>query len=420
MVRSHLQASQRLASGISAVPETSCALSATQAAYRFLHNSQVDLRQLAAPLLQAARVAVGETCEQCVLVVHDWSQIPYRKHRRKCDRLAMSAACDLGYKLQVALAVSDRQGSPLAPIRLELAAADGVHSSEGGAPRAAACPLDEASAAMTFVDRQQLPKPPVHLLDAEGDSVGHMRQWAQTPDRRFVIRSGNRYVEHDGREMRCVAWQAELRAQEAFAFARPVEYQGAPAHQYVAELSVRLLRPAYQNRGGQRRLVPGAPLPLRLIVSEVRCAETGAAWATWFLLTNLEPTVDAATIALWYYWRWRVETFFKLLKSAGLQLEDWKQQTADAVARRLLVACMACVVVWQLARDETPKAEETRRLLMRLSGRTVARGRSFTTPALLAGLWNLLAMTNILQQYDPEKIQQLADFALPKYLDRPP
>ena len=420
MVRSHLQASQRLASGVSAVPEASCALSATQAAYRFLHNPQVDLRQLAAPLLQAARVAVDETCEQCVLVVHDWSQIPYRKHRRKRDRLTMSAACDLGYKLQVALAVSDRQGTPLAPIRLELAAADGVHSSEGGAPRPAECPLDEASAAMAFVERQQLPKPSVHLLDAEGDSVGHLRQWAQTTSRRFVIRGGNRYVEHDGREMRCADWQAELRAREAFAFARPVEYRGVPARQYVAELPVRLLRPAYQNRGGKRRVVPGPPLPLRLIVSEVRCAETGETWATWFLLTNLEPTIDAATIALWYYWRWRVETFSKLLKSAGLQLEDWKQQTADAVARRLLVACMACVVVWQLARAETPEAEETRRLLVQLSGRAVARGRSFTTPALLAGLWTLLTMTNIFQHYDLEKLQQLADFALPKYPDRPP
>jgi hypothetical protein len=420
MVRSHLHASQRLASGISAVPETSCALSATQAAYRFLHNPQIDLRQLAAPLLKAAGVAVDQACEHCVLVVHDWSQIPYRKHRRKRDRLTMSAACDLGYKLQVALAVSDRQGVPLAPIRLELAAADGVHSSEGGAPRSPECPLDEASAAMTFVERQEFPRPPVHLLDAEGDSVGHLRQWANTPGRRFVIRGGNRYVEHDGCEARCVAWQAELRAQDAFAFARTVEHHGVPARQYVAELPVRLLRPAYQNRGGKRRVVPGAPLPLRLVVSEVRDAETGETLATWFLLTNLEPTIDAATIALWYYWRWRVETFFKLLKSAGLQLEDWKQQTADAVARRLLVASMACVVVWQLARAETPEAEDTRRLLMQLSGRTVARGRSFTTPALLAGLWTLPAMINSLQQHDLEQLQKLAEIALPKYPTRPP
>jgi hypothetical protein len=33
----------------------------------------------------------------------------------------------------------------------------------------------------------------------------------------------------------------------------------------------------------------------------------------WYLLTNVPEEVDATTLALWYYWRWRIETFFKLL-----------------------------------------------------------------------------------------------------------
>lgn len=420
MVLGHLQAKQRLASGMSSLPLGASALSAVQAAYRFLHNPRIDLRQLAAPLLKAAHAAVEHACDQRVLVIHDWSQVPYRKHRGKQDRLAMSVPCDLGYKLQVALAVSDRQGEPLAPVRLELTADDGVHSSEGGPVRPPACPLDEASAAMTFVERQKLPRPAVHLLDAEGDSVDHLRQWHRQSGRRFVVRSGNRYLEHAGREQRTAQWQAELRTQGAFRWAREVEHHGRSAQQYVAELPVQLLRPAYQNRGGKRRVVPGEPLSLRLIVSEVRDDSTGEALATWFLLTNVEAAVAAETIALWYYWRWRVESFFKLLKSAGLNLEDWRQQTADAVARRLLVAGMACVVVWQLARSETPEADQTRRLLVQLSGRAVARGKSFTMPALLAGLWTFLAMLRVLDEYSPDQLRQLADSALPKRRSRPP
>ena len=30
----------------------------------------------------------------------------------------------------------------------------------------------------------------------------------------------------------------------------------------------------------------------------------------------------------WYYWRWKIESFFKLLKSAGQQLESWQQPSA--------------------------------------------------------------------------------------------
>jgi len=416
----HLRAAQRLASGVSALPEATQALSATQAAYRFLHNPNIGLRHLAAPLLQAAHTAIADTCEEYVLVVHDWSQVPYRKHHKKTDRLAMSVPCDLGYKLQVALAVNDHQGAPLAPVLLKLYASDGVHSSEGGRVRPPGCPLDDVSPAMAFVERQKFLKPVVHILDAEGDSVAHLREWNQEPGRRFVIRGENRFVEHEDRELRCADWQAELTAQGNFRYARAVEYHGRKASQYVAELPVRLLRPAYQNRQGKRRVVPGEPLPLRLVISEVREQQTGNLLATWFLLTNVEASIEAATIALWYYWRWRVETFFKLLKSAGLQLEDWKQQTADSVARRLLVASMACVVVWQLARNQTPQADQARRLLVKLSGRTMARGTSFTMPALLAGLWVLLAMLNVLEHYNLDQLRELATLALPEQAAKPP
>lgn len=420
MVLAHLHAAQRLASGISALPEATHALSATQAAYRFLHNPSIALRHLAAPLLKAAHAAIAETCQDYVLIIHDWSQVPYRRHHSKADRLTMSVACDLGYKLQVALAVNDCQGAPLAPVLLNLYAADGVHSSGGGQVRPQGCPLDEVSPAMAFVERQNFLKPIVHILDAEGDSVDHLRQWRREPDRQFLVRGGNRCVEHEGRELRCREWQAELHAQGSFRYARPVEYHGRKASQYVAELPVRLLRPAYQNRQGKRRVVPGEPVALRLVFSEVRNDQTGELLATWFLLTNVQSAVAAETIALWYYWRWRIETFFKLLKSAGLQLEDWKQQTADTIARRLLVASMACTVVWQLARNETPQGDQARRLLVQLSGRTMARGTTFTMPALLAGLWVLLAMLKVLEHYDLDQLQKLADFTLPTRTKKPP
>ncbi len=63
-----------------------------------------------------------------------------------------------------------------------------------------------------------------------------------------------------------------------------------------------------------------------------------------------------------------------------------QQETGPAVARRLLVAAMACVTVWHLQADESVEAQELKSVLIRLSGRQTKRSRPHTAPALLAGL----------------------------------
>jgi hypothetical protein len=141
------------------------------------------------------------------------------------------------------------------------------------------------------------------------------------------------------------------------------------------------------------------------------CDASGHSLATWRLLTNLPVDVDDGTVALWYYWRWTIEKYFKLLKSAGMNAEAWQQESAHAITARLLVASMACVTIWRLARSSHPKAEDARRFLARLSGRQMKRSRPWTMPAMLAGTWNLLAMIAILDNYNPTELQQLANIA---------
>jgi Transposase DNA-binding len=414
MVEAHLGPAQRAASGIRAVPSTSKAFAATQAAYRFLHNARIRLPDLAAPLLTAAREAIPAACDEWVLVVHDWSELLYRRHHAKRDRAPLSASFPEGYELHTALLVSDRDGAPLAPAVLSLHAADGVHCSRTGQVRPGLSKLDELDPAMHFVERQRLGRRAVHLVDAEADSVAHYRQWSSQADRYYVVRADDRLVEHSGTQRRCSEIHAQLEREGALSLARGVECRREPAEQWIAEADVVLTRPGQQNRPGvSRQRVPGAPLPLRLVIAELRTLD-GTRTACWYLLTNLPATVSAATIALWYYWRWRVEGYFKLLKSAGMEVEQWQQTTADAIAKRLLVASMACVVVWQLARDTSPQAEEARNLLIRLSGRQMAWGRPFTTPALLAGLWTLLSVLHALELYDLKTLEQLAQYALPR------
>jgi hypothetical protein len=427
-VVSHLSAAHRVAAGLHAEPALSSSLAATQAAWRFFANDAATLPVLAGPLLDHARAAVPDACDRFVLVPLDWSHLHLAGHAARADRIELANKSDRGYELLTALAVSDRDGSPVAPLCLELRSAAGLHTTRSPrALRAADAALDALGPVMAHVAGAvaAASRPPVFVVDREADSVGHFRRWSRA-GHRFVVRANDAPLVRHGGESRSLGRVADaLRA--SMAFARVVEFRGSPARQYVAEAPVTLARPAQMHRTdpatGKRKHVrtKGGPLPLRLVVAEVR-DDDGDVPARWLILTNLPEGVDAATVALWYYWRWRIESYHKLLKGAGQQVESWQQESASAMAKRLAVAAMACVVVWRLARDASPAAADLRQALVGLSGRQMKRGREarpFTGPALLAGLELLLKMVTVLEHHDPAELRGLLDAALPGLL-RPP
>jgi hypothetical protein len=411
LVQEHLAVNQSVAAGLRPLPGASQAFASTQAAWRFYANPRLATPQLAQPLLERARAAVAVDCDAYALVLHDWSHLHYNDHSRKRDRVALSQTTDQGYELQSALVVSDRNGDPLAPVFQGLRAADGVHSSQSGQVEPPLSQLDALAPVMAFVEQLAWAKPRVHIIDAEADSVGHFRHWQQAGYTFLVRADGVNRVQHEDQTCSLEQVRQTCRQRSAFRRTRSVQYKGREANLWVAEAPVTLTRAAKLQRHGKkgpRTIVHGPPLALRLVVAEVR-DDSGTVLACWFLLTNLPDSVPDDTVALWYYWRWRIESYFKLLKSAGHQLEHWQQETAAAVARRLLVAGMACVLVWQIARSTVPEAESVRAFLVRLSGRQMGRGRSFTEPALLAGLWVYLVMVEAQEHYDLQKMAGLVD-----------
>ena len=209
-------------------------------------------------------------------------------------------------------------------------------------------------------------------------------------------------MDYAGERMACKQVAEHL----TFTESREVTYHGKSAQQWVAAAPVRLTRSAKPSQKKVKKpKVPGEPVSARLVVSRV-FSEDGELLAEWLLLTNVDD-VDDATIALWYYWRWRIESFFKLLKSAGHELEAWQQESALAIFKRLMVAGMACVTVWAIAADQSKEAAELRRFLIKLSGRQMKRNKPVTHPALLAGLWVFLSMQEIMDAYSPEELSQL-------------
>lgn len=406
-----------LASGLTALPRAGLSFASTQAMWRFLNNDAVTLPTLAEPLREAALRALSPSPAPVVLVMHDWSMINYGGHTSKTDRLRRTHAADLGYELAVALLVDAADGAPLGPMELRLRTAVGVLSTRPGGARVHSAHVEELADAMAASRAWGLDRTPVHIVDREADSVGHYRDW-DAAGQLFLVRADDaRIVRRDGLERPLPGLVEDLHAEGAFAdVPGAVEGPGGVGRLRVAEAAVVLDRPARRTIGGRKREVAGVALGLRLVVSEV-VGPDGGRLARWLLLTNAPSEHDAATIARWYAWRWRIESYFKLLKSAGQEIERWEQESGAAIARRLLIASMACLTVWSLRREPGPGAAEVRRLLVRLSGRQMKWGVESTAPALLAGLEKLLAMLDVLEEYTPAQLRKLVRDHLPHLFD---
>ena len=404
LVQSHMHAAQSLAAGVASMPSVASSFAATQAAWRFLNNERVKLSALVEPLRDVGRVRSDSLDAPFVLLAHDWCKLGFSAGKK--DMAQLTHETDIGYELTTALLVSPDDGRPLAPMEMHLKTSRRMLSTRDRVSRKTGH-LEQVLPTMKASSQWELSRPILHVIDREADSVDHYRRW-DAGKHKFLIRADDRRVEWNDKSVLLSEIAVKQQRRKAFRHVGKGEYQGRRAELYVAETEVVLYRPAKKNVGGKTFQRPGRRLTLRFIVVQLR-DRRGKVLAEWKLLSNAPlDWADAKHLALCYYWRWRIESFFKLLKSHGHQLEHWRQQTGPAIARRMLIAAMACVVVWQLQADESPAATELKDVLVKLSGRQMKRNRPHTAPALLAGLWSLLSMLALLKHYKLSEIKQLA------------
>ncbi len=106
-------------------------------------------------------------------------------------------------------------------------------------------------------------------------------------------------------------------------------------------------------------MIKGGPLSLRAVFVRI-LDEDDHILAEWILLTNVPASeAETATIATWYYYRWRIESFFKLLKSAGIRTGIRRQETEKGLLIAL-IASMACVLCVQLQQDKSRRLPSTK------------------------------------------------------------
>ena len=401
LVTEHLNSTDTISAGLRAVPNKNTSFASTQAAWRFYKNDNVTLKKLQTPLLTAAHSNIKLHCHQYALCVHDWSRLNYRKHTSKQDKYQITHKTDVGYDLQSSLILSDQTGQPLAPVAQRLVTAEGSYATyqDNELSESVKHHLDEVTDCIDMLEQENFAKPLVHIIDREADSIGHIRQWEKKGYQWLTRSKKTPHVEFQGDSMACSRVADALHYEKV----RKVDYHGKPQWQWIAETAVRITRKAKPSQKKQKKpSVSGDPVEARFIVSRI-LSDDGKLLAEWLLLTNV-ANIESSEIALWYYWRWQIECFFKLLKKAGHDLESWQQETGLAIAKRLLVVSMACVLVWEIAAAKGKKAEAFRGFLIKLSGRQMKWGKTFTNPALLAGLWVYLSMQEVLGGYSSKEL----------------
>jgi hypothetical protein len=384
-----------------------------QKLWRFCIDPRVEESALIEPMHETIRQEVAER-PSVLLAIHDWSTLGFGGHPSKTDRATLTHAHDVGYDLATVLIVRGDDGAPIAPVLVSLTTADGVLSTRDDAPAADLCHIDQIRGAMQDVHDLGFGSTVVHGIDREADSVNHWRQW--TADGHLaLVRADDRKVLCQGQETSLRAIAEGLHRDGALKDAGAALYHGRKARLLVTEAEVVLHRPGKRNEGKKKVEIPGPPLPLRLVVTELRDLK-GRVLARWLLLTNVPAELaDAAMIAKWYYFRWRIEGLHKLLKKAGWQLESWLQRNGQRLLIKLLIALGACASIWDLERQHDVESEAFQRLLMQLSGRQTKRGREITTSGLLAGLWVLLGALDALARHGPEKINAMLVDHLPLF-----
>jgi hypothetical protein len=372
------------------------AATASQAAWRFLNNERVTLEMLIEPLRNVGREGCRESESAFVLMAHDWCKLNYGSHSSKKDLLQLTHETDIGYDLTTALLIEAHTGVPLAPMQIHLKTGEQVHSTAKNPPKMSDHHLDQLEPTMDEAAEWGLGRRIVHIIDREADALGRFRSW-DPKGHLFLVRCDDRRVKWNGESILLSEINEQFDREFHYKDVGKAKFHGKTVRREVAEAEVELYRPHRETRKGKKVLVAGKPIKLRAVF--VRLVDRkGYILAEWTLLTNVPADqADASEVGKWYYYRWRIESFFKLLKSHGHECEYWQQTTGKAIARRLLIAAMACVVVNRLQRSTTPAAERFRKYLIQLSGRQMKYGVESTGPAILAGYYVVLAMAQFLE-----------------------
>jgi len=397
-------------------------LSEVQASYRFFNNPNVSTKELFKPIEDNLKDETDNQCDKYLLAMSDWSHLDYKKHKSKSELKSENrkdTCMKIGYDLQTTIAVSDRTGEPIAPMVHNLKTSDTVYSTYDDNIDMKLTHLEELASRAKYIDTnfKSKDKQIVHIVDREADSIAFMRALADSSSL-FILRGkGNSKVQYTDiiTKTKIDINQSDLANKLPLGnLVKEIIYKKKKVTIFANECDIAITRDATKmtmQDNGKRKLIKtkGKSVKARFIVERL-VDDKNEIVATWLLISNVnDKDITAGTIATWYYYRWKIESYFKLLKSSGFNLEQWQQTKPEALFKRLLVVSQSCMLVWKIANDNSANALKLREILIELSGKQIQRGVDFTYPALLKGLENYLITIDMLTKFSVDDILKMKD-----------
>ena len=372
----------------------------TRATYRFLDHDQVTLPALHSPTQAALKELVVPGSR--TFVAHDVSVLNYSGHERKEDLIPVGNEHTWGYELYQALVIS-QQGQPLGAAFTELHHSHGLLSSQSTDILPFTDHLEQTERAIDAVEKMLQGCQLVHLCDREFDDLQLLRHLGE---RLYVIRCQHlsRLVKVHGEQMSLGTHLDTVELSEAGEVVRRHEQTTQCFALWVGETVVTLHRAAQRGVARKKKKpLRGKALRVRVVVSELRAP--GHKTLRWVLLTNLQDS--ALDIVDAYLKRWKVERLFWLSK-IGFRLECWHQESAERVARRLLLVQLAAMAVYQLGQATDDRTVELRRALAKLGGWS-GRPRAPIGPTMLMrGVLLFLAAMQLIQLHSKQDLLSMA------------
>jgi hypothetical protein len=241
----------------------------------------------------------------------------------------------------------------------------------------------------------------VGVMDREFDDLA-LERWIGETSRKSIVRA-----QHLGRKVllwgRPTTLRNAVRAAPRSVVGR-VEREGKSYELRVAETFVDFHGRPYRRRSNGDRPKKGAPLPMRVVITELH--RSGRRAHQWVLLTNLDE--PAEQIARIYTWRWRVERLFFLIK-VGMHLETWGEQDGLRIARRLALCSLAAMTIYQLrAAAGDPAHTEVIQRIATLGG-WLGRKRDPIGPiVLMRGMLRFLGTLALLDAFGLDGVWNMA------------
>jgi len=356
--------------------------------YRFLDNADIPvsaMRQARARFV-LERIPRGSP----VLVVHDLTQLNYSRHPSKTDRRLIGDHREEGYEYTACALIDPASGAFLGLVHDTLLTAHGPDDQETidyGLDPLFADFSEEEKQRLRANHRHQMVAhihglspllahhQPIDVADREFDDIFILDRCLQNR-RHFVIRSSalrnvqvpqadwipprartrkqaghplekgwlvvhlKRLVEAIPlRPYKALPLDADNRVVDASAAVRT-------AHLGIGTCRVRLYRPAKRNK---RYFLPPRIVEVNLVVIRELTPPAHTAPLLWVLFTSLpvDTTDQLFYIGHLYELRWKIEEFFKLLKS-GYRIEAVRLDSAPKIAKLLVLLSLAAMTLLTL------------------------------------------------------------------------